>query len=89
MTELQHKETRNVMKQEIQFLPTYKEKRHENSFTTFKHLYKVSASQGIWNRNCGVKRQSSKGSFKSGYTCFLNPPHGTEQNTTPQTPVFI
>lgn len=40
MTELEHKETRNVLKQEIQFLPTHKEKCHEKSFTTFKHYTK-------------------------------------------------
>lgn len=56
MTKLQHRETRNVMKQEIQFPPTYKETCHENSFMTFKHLYKVSANPGIWNRTCRLKK---------------------------------
>jgi len=55
MGKLQHKETRNVMKQEIQFLITYKEMYHDDAFTTFEHLCKLSANPETENATRGVK----------------------------------
>lgn len=87
MAKRQHKETRNVMKQDIQFLVTYREICHENCihniYAKFLLIQKYRMLHGE------ERSKAERAVSRVGVLTFLILLHGTKQNITLQTPGFI